>query len=330
MGELTGMSSAAAFDWQPVSLAEAGFAGDLGARLDKAISDKRIWNLHGVVVVRNGRLVFERYFEGEDTARGSRPVGLVSFKPDTLHDLRSVTKSIVVLLYGIALAAGKVPAPEDQLMRSFPEYADLAADPERSGWTLHHVLSMTMGTDWNESMSYTDPANSETAMDMAPDRYRYILYRPLVTEPGKRWVYNGGATALLGRLIAKATGQSLHEYARETLFDPLGIGPTDWYADKSGELFAASGLRMTPRDLARIGELMLRGGAWDGRAVVSGEWIARCTTPVVPIDDKVQYGYQWYGGASNSRRRTCHDRTSVSGTPRAMAVSVLRFIRGWA
>jgi CubicO group peptidase (beta-lactamase class C family) len=297
MGELTGMSSAAAFDWQPVSLAEAGFAGDLGARLDKAISDKRIWNLHGVVVVRNGRLVFERYFEGEDTARGSRPVGLVSFKPDTLHDLRSVTKSIVVLLYGIALAAGKVPAPEDQLMRSFPEYADLAADPERSGWTLHHVLSMTMGTDWNESMSYTDPANSETGMDMAPDRYRYILDRPLVTEPGKRWVYNGGATALLGRLIAKATGQSLHEYARETLFDPLGIGPTDWYADKSGELFAASGLRMTPRDLARIGELMLRGGAWDGRAVVSGEWIARCTTPVVPIDDKVQYGYQWYGGA---------------------------------
>src|SRR5664279_1319561 len=144
-------------------------------------------------------------------------------------------------------------------MRSFPEYADLAADPERSGWTLHHVLSMTMGTDWNESMSYTDPANSETAMDMAPDRYRYILDRPLVTEPGKRWVYNGGATALLGRLIAKATGQSLHEYARETLFDPLGIGPTDWYADKSGELFAASGLRMTPRDLARIGELMLRG-----------------------------------------------------------------------
>jgi CubicO group peptidase (beta-lactamase class C family) len=297
MGQLTGASPAAALDWQSVSLREAGFADDLATRLDKAIADKRIWNLHSVVVVRNGRLVFERYFEGVDTARGNRPMGVVSFKPDTLHDLRSVSKSIVGLLYGIALAAGKVPAPEDPLMRSFPEYADLAADPARSRWTLHHVLTMTMGTDWNESMPYTNPANSETAMDMAPDRYRYILDRPVVTEPGQRWIYNGGATALLGRLIAKGTGKSLHAYAREVLFDPLGIGPTDWHADKAGELIAASGLRMTPRDLARIGELMLRGGVWDDRAVVPAEWIERCTTPVVPIDDKVQYGYQWYGGA---------------------------------
>ncbi len=263
MGQLAGANSAAAFEWQPVSLREAGFADDLEARLDKAIADKRVWNLHSVVVVRNGRLVFERYFEGEDTARGSRPVGVVSFKPDTLHDLRSVSKSIVGLLYGIALAAGKVPAPEAPLMPSFPEYADLAADPERSRWTLHHVLTMSMGTDWNELMPYNNPANSETAMDMAPDRYRYILSRPIVTEPGKRWVYNGGATALLGRLIAKGTGKSLHEYAREVLFDPLGIGPTDWYADKHGELIAASGIRMTPRDLARIGELTLRGGVWE-------------------------------------------------------------------
>jgi CubicO group peptidase (beta-lactamase class C family) len=296
MGQLAGTSPAAAFEWQSVSLREAGFADDLEVRLDKAIADKQVWNLHSVIVVRNGRLVFERYFEGEDTARGGRPLGVVSFKPDTLHDLRSVSKSIVGLLYGIALAAGKVPAPEDPLMPSFPEYADLAADPERKRWTLQHVLTMTMGTDWNESMPYSNPANSETAMDMAPDRYRYILDRPIVTEPGKRWVYNGGATALLGRLIARGTGTSLHTYARETLFDPLGIGPTDWHADKNGELFAASGLRMTPRDLARIGQLILGGGLWEGRAVVPAEWIARSTTSVVPVNDKVQYGYQWYGG----------------------------------
>jgi CubicO group peptidase (beta-lactamase class C family) len=296
MGQLAGTSPAAAFEWQSVSLREAGFADDLEVRLDKAIADKQVWNLHSVIVVRNGRLVFERYFEGEDTARGGRPLGVVSFKPDTLHDLRSVSKSIVGLLYGIALAAGKVPAPEDPLMPSFPEYADLAADPERKRWTLQHVLTMTMGTDWNESMPYSNPANSETAMDMAPDRYRYILDRPIVTEPGKRWVYNGGATALLGRLIARGTGTSLRTYARETLFDPLGIGPTDWHADKNGELFAASGLRMTPRDLARIGQLILGGGLWEGRAVVPAEWIARSTTSVVPVNDKVQYGYQWYGG----------------------------------
>jgi CubicO group peptidase (beta-lactamase class C family) len=294
MGQLTGASPAAAFDWRPISLREAGFADDLEARLDQAIADKRIWNLHSVIVVRNGGLVFERYFEGEDTARGGRPVGVVSFKPDALHDLRSVSKSIVGLLYGIALAAGKVPAPEAPLMPSFPEYADLAADPERSRWMLHHVLTMSMGTDWNESMPYTDPANSETAMDLAPDRYRYILSRPIVTEPGKRWVYNSGATALLGRLIARAMGKSLHEYAREVLFDPLGIGPTDWYADKDGELIAASGIRMTPRDLARIGELTLRGGIWNGRSVVPAEWIARSTSPLMQIEEERRYGYQWY------------------------------------
>ena len=294
MTPLARIRSALAFEWQSISLREARFADDLEARLDKAIADKRIWNLHSVVVVRKGRLVFERYFEGTDTARGSRPIGVVSFKPDSLHDLRSASKSIGGLLYGIALAAGKVPAPEDRLMPSFPEYADLAADPERARWTLHHVLSMTMGTEWNEAMPYTNPANSETAMDMAPDRYRYILDRPIVAEPGQRWVYNGGATALLGRLIAKGTGKSLHDYAREVLFDPLGIGPTDWYADSSGELIAASGLRMTPRDLARIGELTLRGGIWNGRSVVPAEWIARSTSPVVQIDDERKYGYQWY------------------------------------
>jgi CubicO group peptidase (beta-lactamase class C family) len=135
-------------------------------------SPRSEYGIHSVIVVRNGRLVLERYFDSEDDARG-KPLGVVSFKPDTLHDLRSASKSIVGLLYGIALAAGKVPSPDQPLMQSFPEYADLFADAGRRRWTLHHVLSMTMGTDWEElSIPYTDPANSEIAMDRAPDRYR--------------------------------------------------------------------------------------------------------------------------------------------------------------
>ena len=242
--------------------------------------------------------MLERYFDGEDNARG-KPLGVVAFKSDTLHDLRSVSKSIVGLLYGIALAAGKVPPPEQPLMQSFPEYADLAADPARQRWTLHHVLSMTMGTDWDEfSIPYTNPANSEIAMDRAPDRYRYVLERAIVMEPGQRWTYCGGATALLGRIIAKGTGKPLHDYARAVLFDPIGIGPTDWYSGRDGELIAASGIRMLPRDLARIGQMMLRGGVWDERRVVSANWITRSTTPVVSIDERRDYGYQWYLGRS--------------------------------
>lgn len=289
-----GKSGAATLDWKQTGLSEAGFADNLAARLDKAIADKRIWNVHAVIVLRSGRPVLERYFDGADDARGT-PLGVVAFKPDTLHDLRSVSKSIVALLYGIALRDGKVPSPEEPLMQSFPEYADLAADSSRRRWTLHHVLTMTMGTDWDElSIPYTNPANSEIAMDRAPDRYRYVLERPIVLGPGMRWTYCGGATALLGRIIAKGTGKSLHTYAREVLFDPLGMAPTDWYTGRDGELIAASGIRMLPRDLARIGLLMLNRGVWEGRAVVPADWIARCTTAVVPVDEMREYGYHWY------------------------------------
>ena len=164
--------------------------------------------LHSVIVVRNGRLVLERYFDGEDDARG-KPLGVVSFKPDTLHDLRSASKSIVGLLYGIALAAGECRRRISRSCSRFPNMPISLPISIADAGLLHHVLSMTMGTDCDElSIPYTDPANSEIAMDRAADRYRYVLSRPVVMEPGKRWTYSGGATALLGRIIAKGTRQS--------------------------------------------------------------------------------------------------------------------------
>jgi CubicO group peptidase (beta-lactamase class C family) len=119
MGQLILTTAAAETDWLAISPSEAGFTSDLEAPLDKAIAEKRVWNLHGVVIVQKGRLVLQRYFEGDDNARGS-PLGTVAFKADTLHDLRSVSKSVVGLLYGIALADGKVPPPEAPLLASFP------------------------------------------------------------------------------------------------------------------------------------------------------------------------------------------------------------------
>jgi len=296
VGQSIRPSGPAEAEWVAVSLSEPGFKSDLEALLDKATAEKRVWNLHGVVIMRDGRLVLERYFEGEDNARGT-PLGKVAFKADTLHDLRSVSKGIVGLLYGIALGDGKVPPPEATLFASFPEYIDLAADPARNRWTIQNVLTMTMGTDWDElGVPYTDSANSEIAMDMAPDRYRFVLGAPVVMEPGRRWVYNGGATALLARIIERGTGKPLHAFARETLFDPLEIGPTEWFTDDHGETIAASGVRMTPRDLARIGLMMLKGGMWGERRVVPAQWIERSTSPMVDIDETRQYGYQWYLG----------------------------------
>jgi hypothetical protein len=135
-------------------------------------------NLHGVVVARHGKLVLERYLEGADECWG-RSLGTVTFGPDVQHDLRSVSKSIVGLLYGIALADGLVPAIDRPLVDHFP-YPDLAADPQRRRMTIGHALSMTLGIAWDETLPYSDPRNSEIAMEMARDRYRFVLEQPIV------------------------------------------------------------------------------------------------------------------------------------------------------
>ncbi len=276
--------------------AEPRFASNLGERFEIAREAGTLPNLHGVVAMREGRIVFERYLAGPDMAR-ARPQGVLRFGPDTLHDMRSVTKSIVGLLYGIALAAGCVQLPEAKLLAQFPEYPDLAADPARQSLTVGHALTMTLNTEWDElSIPYSDPRNSEIAMDRAPDRYRYILERPILGPPGIRWTYNGGATALLARLIARGTTRKLHEFAREALFAPLGIHRTEWACGVDGEAIAASGLRMTPRDLARIGAMVLDGGRWNGRQVVPTEWLATSFTPAVSIPDGRRYGCHWYVG----------------------------------
>ncbi|MBS0248221.1 MAG: serine hydrolase [Proteobacteria bacterium] len=300
-------AQAAPFAWQNVAAPDAGFDAGLEARLDKLIAEKRVWNLHGVFVARAGRVVLERYFDGEENNWGK--VSNVRFGPDTLHNLYSVTKSVVALVYGVALAAGKVPSPDAPLYAQFPEYSDLLAqDSRRAERTVGHALTMTLGLQWDEiNIPYGDPKNDEIGMEMAKDRYRFILDRPVVGPPSKRWLYSGGATALLGRLIAKGTGMSLPDYAREALFAPLGLRPIEWlssndtwvaakYGTGDGEPVAASGLRMRPRDLARIGQLVLDDGKVDGRQVVSSSWLAQCLMPRVSCDEMRRYGYQWYLG----------------------------------
>ncbi|MFD2356796.1 serine hydrolase domain-containing protein [Nonomuraea ferruginea] len=174
----------------------------------------------------------------------------------TPHDVRSITKSVVALLYGIALESGLVPDPGERLLDQFPAHRDLAD----AALTVEHALTMTLGLEWDESVPYTSAANSEIAMEEAPDRYRYVLERPIVEEPGTRWSYCGGATALLGGIIARGAGRPLDEYARQVLFEPLGIGAFEWTKGADGVPLAAAGLRLTPRDLAAIGVMVLRGG----------------------------------------------------------------------
>jgi CubicO group peptidase (beta-lactamase class C family) len=278
--------------------AAAGFRPDLGERFDAGVRAGLLRDLHAVVVARHGRVVLERYFDGADEAWG-RPLGLVAHGPDTLHDLRSVTKSVVCgVLYAIALSRGLVPPPETPLSAVFPEVAALA-DPDRAGLRVVHALTMTLGLAWDESLPYTDPKNSEIAMEAAPDRLAYVLSQPVVNPPGTVWTYGGGATALIGAIIARGTGRALEDFAREALFAPLGLARFEWHAGRDGVASAASGLRLTARDLLRIGELLnARGRGPDGTELVPAGLLAAAFAPAATVEPGLDYGYGWFLGTA--------------------------------
>jgi CubicO group peptidase (beta-lactamase class C family) len=266
-------------------------------RLVELEKSGRVFGLDALIVSRGGKTIFEHYGEGPAEAWGA-PLGVVKFGPTVIHDLRSVSKSVVSCVYGIALGQGKVPAPETKLSVAFPQYADLLQQPGRAELTVGHLLSMSVDMDWDElTIPYGDPRNSENAMEAAPDRYRYVLERPLLGPPGVKWTYNGGCTTLLARLIADGTGERLHAYVRRVLFEPLGFGANEWVLSRDGNEIAASGLRLLPRDMLKVGQLVLTGGAWDGKQVVPADWIKRATTTVVPRPNGQGYGYHWYTGA---------------------------------
>lgn len=279
-----------------VSTAEAlGFDPAIKRKLLAGIESGLLRDLHVVLAARSGSAFLEHYMQGNDEEWG-RPLGQVAFDAGALHDLRSVTKSIVSLIYGIALDRGLVPPLEATLLAQFPEYADLAVDPARARITIGHALTMTLGMEWDENRPYSDPLNSEIAMELAPDRYRFVLDRPIIAEPGSRWIYSGGSVALIGAIIARGTGQTLPDFARDALFTPLGIEHFHWPGGNDGVASAASGLRLTAPDLLKIGQLLLRKGIWNGQRIVSEGWIAASFTPAISTPDGLGYGRLWFIG----------------------------------
>jgi len=248
--------------------------------------------LDAALVIFRGKTIAEVYFDDAEERSGwlARLVPRASFTP---HDMRSISKSVTALLYGIALDEGKVPPPDAPLLAQFPEYADLAGDPLRDSITIADALSMKMGTEWDETLPYASPKNSETMMEHAPDRYRFALDRPMVAQPGTQWSYSGGAAALIAKLISDGTGMTLDAYAEEKLLRPLGISRWEWRRGWDGVPMASSGLRLTARDLARIGTLVLEGGTYDGRRLVPRGWLDQVFTPRANLDG-VRYGYFWW------------------------------------
>jgi CubicO group peptidase (beta-lactamase class C family) len=249
-------------------------------------------NIHGVLVARRGSLVFEQYFTGRDRAWVARE-RRTAFGPQVKHDLRSITKSVVSLLLGIAIGQKKIAGVDEPALSFFPDYADLHT-PEKQRIHLHHLLTMSSGLGWNENISHSDPG--EGPLGAARDSVRYVLALPVAAPPGMKFNYSGGDTHLLGAVIAQATGQRLRDFARAALFEPLGIADWQWMSYDNGAIAAASGLRLRPRDLLKIGQLVLARGTWNGRQVVPPGWIEQSTRPQIDTADSLLYGYQWWLG----------------------------------
>jgi CubicO group peptidase (beta-lactamase class C family) len=161
---------------------------------------------------------------------------------------------------------------------------------------------MTSGFDWPEStVSYNNPSNIERQVDRAADPYRFVLARPLAVAPGTMWNYNSGGVELLGDILKKVSGWPLDQFAKQALFEPLGIKDWEWQRSENGTLGAAWGLWLRPRDLAKIGQLVLNRGKWDGQQIVSAAWIATMTAPHSPpawlfAGGESGYGFLWWRG----------------------------------
>jgi CubicO group peptidase (beta-lactamase class C family) len=259
--------------------------------IDLAGTDSSL--LHGVVVDYKGQSIAERYFSGRDKVVGQLLGHDRVFTPQTLHDVRSISKSVVSLLVGIAQQEGKIGSIDTPVLSYFSSNdkpLNMASGWERI--TLRHLLTMASGLDWQEDGVF----GHQTRMEFSGDQANYVLERSIAQPPGTRYLYNSGNTALLGRVLERVTGKDLETYARQVLFEPLGITDLEWRKGRDGHAYAHAGLRLTPRNLIKLGRLVLDRGRWNGRQIVPQAWIQDSIESHIAAERDWQYGYQWRTG----------------------------------
>jgi len=264
------------------------------------------------LLIRHGRVVADHHFEQDYASIASaydttnhqynydHPDWHPYYRNTDLHTLQSVTKSVTSVALGIAIDEGYIPGVDVPTASFFKAYDPDLSDPRKRAMTLEDMLTMRSGIEWNEMISYEDEENSCTQMEASDEWIRFVLDHPMGADPGTSWNYNSGVSVLLGKILQVATGQRIDEWARERLFEPIGITDFYWKITPDGEVDTEGGLYLSAHDLARIGYLFLREGMWDDRRVVSEDWVGASISPVVadirPDNGRPDsgYGYQWW------------------------------------
>jgi CubicO group peptidase (beta-lactamase class C family) len=265
-------------EWSQEKTAESGIDGAALESLYSEVAREPHHDLKGIAIVRNGRVAGEQYFNGDSV--------------DTLHDIRSATKSITSLLMGIAIQEGLVHFVSDSIALYLP---GLPKDGKER-ITIKDLLNMRSGLDANDE-DLSSPGNEDN-LDKSSDWIRTIYTVPMNGLPGSKYNYCSINAFLTGAIIENASHMPLDEFARVNLFGSLGIQDYRWRHVPINRITGQGNLSITTRDLAAIGELMLNDGVVNGRRLVSHEWIVRSLASQVGIPNgdpyADSYGYMWY------------------------------------
>jgi len=249
-------------------------------------------SLHSLLIMRHGRLVFEDYYADSNHI----------YTRDSKHVLFSVTKSFTSALIGIAINEGFIDSIDQSVLDFFPEYNFSNVNSRKERMTLEHLLTMTCGLYWSEVPDNDDLRRLAFSLDSV----QFILDQRMSISPGNGFRYNSGASHLLSAIIQQITGNATLEFAQKYLFKPLGIKERDidWMADSQGNAFGGVGLYLTPRSMAKFGQLYLNMGVWKGTQIIPQQWITSSTLDHIeglplygyarPRDPLTGYGYQWW------------------------------------
>jgi CubicO group peptidase (beta-lactamase class C family) len=287
--------------WEMAMPSTVGLDSHLLKKCSTDIGSGALGNVHALVIVRAGKLVYEAYFAGQDELwfEGYR---YIEYSPTVKHGLRSVSKSFTAALVGIAIDRGLIDSVDMPLCDALPQYAALLKG-EKSRITLRHILTMTAGLRWVEGGKVEDDADDDQYdLQETDDPIGLVLARDLVAEPGSKFNYSGGLTQVLVGVVEHATGMPFLEFADSALFAPLNIENWEWFALGNARPAAWSGLLLTARDMVKLGQIYLDNGKWQGHSIVSRDWIEATFSPEIeaPLPRLTThitysgYGFQWW------------------------------------
>ena len=285
--------------WQTGSLDEVGLDEVPVAQALRRIRSGEYEDVHSLLIVKDGHLVLEEYFPGHVWSYNAEHFEgpYAEFDRDTPHTIMSVTKAFTSAAVGIAVEQGAIGSEQDPVFDYFPAYEELRT-AEKEALTIEHLLTMSSGLQWNEwEYPLSDARNDLIQLWIVDDPVGYILSKPLAHEPGSSWYYSGGDVILLSEIIQEATGQRFDQYANEQLLAPLGISDYEWDFIDEDTVHASGDLMLRPRDMAKLGYLLLNNGRWQGEQILSEEWVEKTTAAYIDspgTDQGRQYGYQWW------------------------------------